>query len=152
MNPTASEDRGADHPPTPTPAPSPPRAWVWSTRQRAALGVVVLGVVAGLAVRAYLNPLHLPDPPAPAGPLADQLDLRVDPNEADWPALAALPSIGEKRAREIVEYRRAYEAEHEGAVAFKGAEDLMNVKGIGKATTRALEPHLVFPPAGLKGP
>ena len=123
-------------------------AWVWTRRQRAALAGLVLVVAGWMFVRAVREPARVGDPPAAVGELANDLATRIDPNTADWPAWAALPGIGEKRAREIVAWREAYVAGHPGEVAFAKVEDLMKVNGIGKLTAEALEPYLVFPGAG----
>ena len=120
-------------------------AWIWTRRQRATLAVIVLILAVAFLVRALRNPARVGDPPPPAGERANQLATRIDPNTADWPAWAALPLIGEKRAREIVAFRENWLDEHPGELPFKKPEDLMRVKGIGKATVAALEPYLVFP-------
>ena len=120
-------------------------AWLWTHRQRAVLaGVVVL--LAGFGLwRAYRAPAEISDPPAVVGDRAGQLATRIDPNTADWPTWATLPLIGEKRAKEIVAFREAWQAEHPGEIPFAKLEDLTRVKGIGKATIATLEPYLVFP-------
>jgi DNA uptake protein ComE-like DNA-binding protein len=85
------------------------------------------------------------DPPAPVGERAHDLASRIDPNTADWPAWAALPLIGEKRAKEIVAFRDTWMIEHPDETPFARPEDLMRVKGIGKATVETLTPYLIFP-------
>ncbi|HHT9120035.1 MAG TPA: ComEA family DNA-binding protein [Candidatus Hypogeohydataceae bacterium YC41] len=52
-----------------------------------------------------------------------ELHLQLDINHAEWYELMALPQIGEKRARAIVEYRQNYGP-------FSGTEDLLKIKGI----------------------
>ena len=84
------------------------------------------------------------DPRAVDAYLATLLS-KIDPNTADWAAWATLPLIGEKRAKEIVAFREAWQAEHPGEIPFAKLEDLTRVKGIGKATIATLEPYLVFP-------
>src|SRR5690348_8383000 len=113
-------------------------SWVWSRRQRVALAVLVLVVAVGLFVRAVWNPGRVGDPLPGAGERAGWLATRIDPNTADWPAWAALPLIGEKRARQIVEWREQFQSGHPGEVPFERAEDLMKVKGVGKATVETL--------------
>jgi len=54
-------------------------------------------------------------------------DTRLDLNTASKVDLTALPGIGEVKAAEIVKYRE----EHGG---FKAIDELINVKGIGRAT------------------
>lgn len=61
-------------------------------------------------------------------PAAKPEAARVNINTADAPTLAAnLKGVGETRAMEIVRYREAYGP-------FASAEELTEVKGIGKAT------------------
>jgi DNA uptake protein ComE-like DNA-binding protein len=119
--------------------------WLWTRRQRVVLATAVL-VLAGWGLwRSFRAPLEVGDPPAVVGDRAAQLATRIDPNTADWAAWAALPLIGEKRAKEIVAFREAWQGEHPGEVAFGKLEDLMRVKGIGRATIATLEPYLIFP-------
>ena len=60
---------------------------------------------------------------------------RVDINRAEWWELQALSRIGEIRAKDIVNYRRANGT-------FKTVDDLMNVRGIGPKTVDRLRPYL----------
>ena len=118
---------------------------LWTRRQRAVLGGAVIVLCAAFFVRAVWNPARVANPVSPVGERAVELATRIDPNTADWPAWAALPLIGEKRARQIVEFRDQWAAEHPGETPFAKLEDLMRVKGIGKATIEALAPYLAFP-------
>jgi hypothetical protein len=120
-------------------------AWIWTRRQRATLAVIVLILAVAFLVRAMRSPARIADPPPPAGDRAAELATRIDPNTAEWPAWAALPLIGEKRAKQIVAFRESWLAEHPGETPFEKPEDLMRVKGIGKATVTTLEPYLIFP-------
>jgi DNA uptake protein ComE-like DNA-binding protein len=124
-----------------------PGSFVWTRRQRAVLAGIVLILCTVFFVRALRNPAHVDDPPAPEGSRAAELATRIDPNTADWPAWAGLPLIGEKRAKEIVAFRESWRADHPDQLPFEKAEDLMRVKGIGKATVETLKPYLIFPPA-----
>ena len=67
-----------------------------------------------------------------------QVDNKLNPNTASVYELAELPSIGEKKAQAIVEYRRDREN------AFRNAGDLENVKGIGEKTAEKIERWFVF--------
>jgi DNA uptake protein ComE-like DNA-binding protein len=119
--------------------------WLWTRRQRGVLAVGVL-VLAGLGLwRSFRTQVEVGVPPAVVRDRAGRLATRIDPNTADWAAWAALPLIGEKRAKEIVAFREAWRGEHPGEVAFGKLEDLMRVKGIGKGTIATLEPYLIFP-------
>jgi DNA uptake protein ComE-like DNA-binding protein len=104
------------------------------------LAGLVLIIAAWLFVRTMREPARVADPPPVMGELANTLATRIDPNSADWPAWAALPLIGEKRAKEIVAFRENWLADHPGEVPFEKLEDLMRIKGIGKATIATLEP------------
>jgi DNA uptake protein ComE-like DNA-binding protein len=119
---------------------------VWTARQRLALATLVLALVVGLMIIALGRPLHINDPQPVAGARSHELATKIDPNEADWPTLAALPSIGEKRAKEIVAYRDEFVRKTPARRAFEKIEDLDNVKGIGESTADALRPYLIIPP------
>ena len=122
-----------------------PGSMVWTRRQRAVLAGVVLILCGVYFVVALKHPRRVDDPPPPMGDLANALATRIDPNTAEWPAWAGLPLIGEKRAKEIVAFRESWLAERPGETPFEKPEDLMRVKGIGKATVEALKPYLIFP-------
>lgn len=117
----------------------------WSPSQRP----MILGIVIALflfgSIRLLLNRSYVSDPqpisPARAQDLAD----RLDPNTADAATLAVLPSIGEKRAADIVAYRERYLADHPNEIAFAALEDLLRIRGIGVATIDQMKPFLIFP-------
>ena len=69
---------------------------------------------------------------------------RVDPNTATVASLRRLPSVGPAKARAIVAYRRTHPA------AFRTADDLTRVPGIGSGTVARIARHLTVPPAGAK--
>jgi len=72
-----------------------------------------------------------------------ELDGRINPNIAEQAALKALPGIGPSKAADIVSFRQQF-AEGPNKPAFKKAEDLQNVKGIGEKTTENIKPFLKF--------
>jgi DNA uptake protein ComE-like DNA-binding protein len=110
--------------------------------------VLLVGLFVFLAVRYALNPVYVSDPqPAVPARFAELAD-RIDPNVADWQTLAALPALGEVRARQIVAFREAYAAQHPGRPAFRRADDLQLVRGIGPAISDTLRPYWIFPEAG----
>jgi DNA uptake protein ComE-like DNA-binding protein len=76
--------------------------------------------------------------------MADQLLMRLDPNTASTAELAAIPSLGEKRAAAIVEFREKWEKEHPGQLAFVRIGDLYQIKGVGPATGELLGEYLRF--------
>jgi competence protein ComEA len=70
------------------------------------------------------------EPPATAAPLV------VNINTASAEELERLPGIGPTRARAILQLRAQ-------RTRFTRIEELLRVKGIGRATFRKLRPHLV---------
>ena len=130
-----------------------PAALSWDPSQRRALLAVLAVVWAALLVRYACNPFYVSDPQPPFPARYQELADRIDPNAADWQTLAALPTIGEKRAKQIVAYREAFTRTHPGERAFRVPEDLMRIRGIGSATVDHLRPYLIFPattrPAGM---
>ena len=70
---------------------------------------------------------------------------KVDPNTAPWQELACLPGIGERKAQDIVSYRKAHAA---AGPAFNSPADLTRVKGIGVKTADRIAPFLSFPTTG----
>ncbi|MDB5294994.1 MAG: hypothetical protein JWO31_977, partial [Phycisphaerales bacterium] len=121
-------------------------------RQRRAMAVVLAGVLAVLAWRAVRDRAFVPDPQPDRPARFDELADRLDPNTAEWQELVAIPTLGEKRARAIVEYRQEWAARHAGAPAYKAATDLSVVKGIGPSMTDALERYLTFPATATTAP
>lgn len=118
---------------------------LWTASQRGVL-LVLLSLM--LAYQGYLllnRPMHVPNPPPPEGARAGELEDRIDPNRADWPTLAALPVIGERRARDIVAYREQFIANNPTRLAFLQPDDLKNISGIGDAIVAQIEPFLRFP-------
>jgi hypothetical protein len=118
---------------------------LWSSQQRGVLIAFVFILIAVLGVRRYRNPQHITEPQPEKGARFDELADKVDPNQADWQTLAALPQLGEKRAKAIVDFREDYRAKHSGAIAFKEPLDLTQIRGIGTTTVETLQPYLMFP-------
>ena len=126
---------------------TPPREFGWTAPQRRALLALLTIFLAVLAYRCFTNPAYVPDPQPPEGARAGELASRFDPNVADWHALAAIPGLGEKRAREIVAYRESARTAGGTTTVFRTPADLAHVHGIGKATVENLRPYLIFPTA-----
>jgi DNA uptake protein ComE-like DNA-binding protein len=108
--------------------------------------MIVLGALLVIfAIRLILNPTTIDERNGSSGSLADQLVDRIDPNTAAAPELAAIPTLGEKRAQAIVDYRQRFVADHPGRLAFTQFRDLEHVTGIGVAMSETMEPYLIFP-------
>jgi hypothetical protein len=122
---------------------------VWTGAQRAVLIALLGCLLVYLVIRLILNPLYVSNPQPARPPRYDDLADKIDPNTADWQALAALPALGEKRAKTIIEYRDAFTKEHPNRLAFEEPEDLLLVRGIGPSMLATLKPYLLFPPPGV---
>ncbi|HSW28006.1 MAG TPA: helix-hairpin-helix domain-containing protein [Longimicrobiales bacterium] len=70
---------------------------------------------------------------------------RLDPNHATAVELDRLPGVGPAIAEALVSSRDA-----EGP--FRGAEDLLRVRGVGPALLERIRPHLELAPVGLSTP
>src|SRR5438270_6725095 len=103
----------------------------WTPSQRRAL-ILLLAIFLLVLVFGYIrNRAYVPVPQPSRGMRADELASRVDPNTADWQTLAAIPMLGEKRAREIVAYRDHLRVRDGADVVFKEPHDLLRIRGIG---------------------
>ena len=69
------------------------------------------------------------------------LATRINPNTADSASLVRLPGIGPARADAIIKYRNSPDIT---PPAFRSADDLQNIKGIGPKTVEKLAPHHRF--------
>jgi DNA uptake protein ComE-like DNA-binding protein len=129
--------------------PSDTPRFGWTDSQRRVLLVLLCVFLVFLAARYACNRMYVGDPQPETPPRYDQLADRIDPNTADWQTLAALPGIGEAKARDIVAYRerKRAEAKDPSLVVFDAPGDLLYVRGIGAALVEAMKPHLLFPPA-----
>jgi len=121
----------------------------WTASQRRALIALLFILLVALGVRLALNRHYVSDPHPPQGTRYEELATRIDPNTADWQTLAAIPTLGEKRAKQIVEYRQRMQAGDPNAIVFHAAADLLRIRGIGRATIDNLQSYLIFPPANV---
>src|ERR1700722_18011281 len=124
--------------------PHLPRAWTFA--QRGGVLAIVVSLLPFLATENRRNPPQVSFPQPPEGSRYNELADRLDPNTADAAALAAIPTLGEKKAEQIVEYRQDFVHSHPGQPAFAEPRDLLKIKGIGVSTVNNMEPYLVFPP------
>jgi DNA uptake protein ComE-like DNA-binding protein len=117
----------------------------WTPAQRRALLVLLTAFLLFLSIQSLRNRQLIADPQPTEGSRAAELDARIDPNTADWQTLAAIPSLGEKRAKAIVAYRQQARASNPRSLTFRSPDDLLQVRGIGAATVENLRPFLSFP-------
>ena len=118
---------------------------MWTPSQRSTLILICAVLLAGLGLRLAWNRAQIDDPQPEQGARAGELLTKLDPNHADWAALATIPGVNQKQAKEIVAYREQFQRDHPNQRAFAKPEDLDNVKGIGPATVDAMRPYLIFP-------
>lgn len=120
--------------------------WTWTLRQRRVL-VLLLALLCPLfTIRFACNRAYVPDPAPARGARYDEVADRIDPNTADLAALSALPTIGEKRARDIIDYRERRTSAAPAKPVFTKVEDLLVIRGFGRASVETLRPYLMFPP------
>ena len=98
-----------------------------------------------LTVRFVGDRSHVPDPQPPEGTRSGELASRIDPNTADWQTLSAIPTLGPKRAKDIVAFRERVRGASPNTVVFRNPTDLLQIRGIGAATMENLRPYLIFP-------
>lgn len=117
----------------------------WSPAQRRVLTLLLGILLVYLSIRFALDRSPVPDPQPPEGSRAAELASRIDPNTADWQTLSAVPTLGSKRAKDIVAFRERARASDPSKAVFRTSVDLMQVRGIGPATIENLRPYLIFP-------
>jgi hypothetical protein len=122
-----------------------PRDFGWSLSQRRALIALLTILLAYLTIRFAIDRTYVPDPQPPEGRRSAELASRIDPNTADWQTLSAIPTLGPKRAKDIVTFRDRMHASEPSTVVFRSPIDLLRVRGIGAATMENLRPYLIFP-------
>jgi len=130
------------------PAERPGGDFPWTASQRTALLVLLTAVTVVFAGRYACNHTFIADPQPDSGARAAELADQIDPNSAEWQELAAIPGLGEKKARTLVEFRERWLKTHPNDPPFRGPSDLRLVKGIGPATVSNMLPYLYFPSAG----
>src|SRR4051812_35689411 len=95
----------------------------WTLSQRRALLVLLALLTLVLGVRSACSPAYVGNPQPEQPHRADQLADRVDPNTADLNTLIAIPQLGEKRARAIIEFRDKQRKRRPGRPVFQTASD-----------------------------
>jgi competence ComEA-like helix-hairpin-helix protein len=117
----------------------------WSASQRGVLIGLLLLLALYISIRYAVDRRYVSDPQPSIPSRLDELADRIDPNTADVATLAALPTIGEKRAKDIVAYRDKFHRDGRRGLPFERIEDLLKIQGIGAATIAQLKPYLLFP-------
>lgn len=124
-----------------------PTPWGFSPSQRLVLIVLALGLLIAAIILAISHRAYIPAPYTQEGSRANFLLVGIDPNTATVYELMMLPQIGLGRAREIVAYRQRVLQSNPSSPAFMSAQDLLQVRGIGRALMNQMRPHLRFPVA-----
>jgi len=131
---------------------------LFTKRDRIAIGIIMILIVAGWAVRYFIGRATAPEPvvihsavPLPAAfvspettgvaslPLAAPLDL----NTATAGELAGLPLIGPAKAAAIIAYREVHGP-------FRRVDDITDVPGIGPATLARIRSGIAIAPSSDK--
>jgi hypothetical protein len=120
-------------------------SWAWTLPQRRVLLALLAVLLPVLALRYACNPAYVPDPQPPYPSRYEELADKIDPNTADLPTLSALPTIGERRAQDVIDYREQRRVSMPDRPAFSRVEDLLRIKGFGASSIETLRPYLVFP-------
>jgi len=105
---------------------------------------MLVGLLTYLGMRFGLDRTSVASPQPAEGLRAGELADRLDPNTATAAEIAAIPSVGEKLARAIVEDREDYLKRHPGERAFTKASDLLRVKGVGAAKVELLMGYFIL--------
>lgn len=82
-----------------------------------------------------ITPTQSPDPPAKPSGWTKKTVGDVDVNTADAQALQSLPGVGPSTAQKIVDFRQEHGA-------FKSADDLLDVPGIGEKKLEKMRPYV----------
>jgi hypothetical protein len=120
--------------------------WTWTRPQRRVLVALLAVLCPVFALRYACNRAYVPNPPPPHGPRYDEVADRIDPNTADLATLSALPMIGDRRAQDIIDFRDSRRTGSSDQPVFKSPEDLLRIRGFGRASVETLRPYLLFPP------
>lgn len=106
---------------------------------------VLAGIMAYVVVVGWLRPLWLDEPVQVVAGAHVTVELKIDPNVADWPELCLLPQIGPATAKRIIAYRAQQRAAGVQAPVFRCLDDLDAIRGIGLKTLESIGPFLTFP-------
>jgi hypothetical protein len=129
-----------------------PRFQTWTPAQRGVLIAFVLLFAGFLAWQTWSNRRFVPNPQSDEPPRNPQLLDRIDPNTATLAELSLLPGLGQKRAREILDYRKEFFRTRPHGIPFERDQDLLKVTGIGVGILENLKPYLAFPGPTAQAP
>ena len=102
------------------------------TRGCVVMGLIAVGIWGVLSVQLCMS--------FRARPL-DTCPQRINPNTASMGSLVRLDGIGRARAMDIIYYREHHTQDGQ---AFKSAEDMQQIRGIGPKTVEKNLPRLTF--------
>jgi competence ComEA-like helix-hairpin-helix protein len=113
----------------------------WRRQNVLALIVLCLLAALGLASRRWAQANHVgDDPPVDAAKVA-VAEEKINPNTASAASLNRLPEVGPAKTRAIIEYRSPAASRP----AFRYAEDLDDVHGVGPGIVERAAPYLSLP-------
>lgn len=110
---------------------------------RAVVLIVIVWAIAFIPILSVLTP------PPNASP--QRAATTINPNDAPWWELTALPRIGETTARKVTALRKQTKRQDGPQTAFNSPSDLQRVRGIGPKTVRRIAPFLHFRSSNHKG-
>jgi hypothetical protein len=116
-------------------------------RQRAGLTALLLMWAGALILAMMLRPTTI-GPSPEVGSRARELVVGIDPNTAPIEDLVAVPHLGERRARAIIETRERLLRESPDRVPFRTPADMELVPGIGPVLSESMAPYFRFPGMG----
>ncbi|HMD53246.1 MAG TPA: helix-hairpin-helix domain-containing protein [Phycisphaerae bacterium] len=76
---------------------------------------------------------------------ASLVELKIDPNTADYGSLIRLPDVGSGRARRLLAFREAQHTQTSAQPVFTQLADLERIPDFGPKTVENLAPLLTFP-------
>jgi DNA uptake protein ComE-like DNA-binding protein len=112
--------------------------------QRTGLALLLLMWAGALAALLTMRPTTVGSS-SERGSRVDEVVVGIDPNAAPLEDLIAVPSLGERRARAIIETRDKLARESPDRPAFQTPADLELVPGIGPVLRESMTPYFRFP-------
>ena len=125
----------------PSITPPTPRQALIARGEQAAIVLLAIALVVGIAWRA-ISYGRVGSEPIAVTP-AEETSYRVNVNTADWTTLALVPGLGKALSERIVAARDARPGQR-----FTSLEQLKDVRGISDKTLAKLRPYLTLGDAG----